>query len=191
MSSILLIPPATEPVSLAEAKHYLRVEHADDDDLIAALIASARTHVEAQTRRALITQTWRHVRDTWPADGRIAVLPAPLQSLTAVRVYDEEGDAQAIDVQTFIVDTAPAPGVVSFPPWSAPAPGRATAGIELDTVVGYGDAATDVPEPLRLAIRQLVAHWYENRGVVAGGGGAASLPAGVSELLAPYRVLSL
>ena len=190
MSSVLLIPPAVEPVSLAEAKGYLRVEHADDDDLIAGLIASARAHVEVQTRRALITQTWRHVRDTWPADGRIAVLPAPLQSLAAARVYDGQGDAQAIDVQTFVVDTVSAPGVVSFPPWSVPAPRRVMAGIELDIVVGYGDAATDVPEPLRLAVRQFVAHWYENRGVVAGSSGA-SLPANVAELLAPYRVLSL
>jgi len=189
MSSILFVPPAAEPLSLADAKAHLRVEHADDDGLIAALIAGARAHVEAQTRRALITQTWRHVRDAWPADGRIAVLPAPLQSLAAARVYDVEGNAQAIDLQTFVLDSVSAPGVVSFPPWSVPAPGRATVGIEIDTVVGYGDAATDIPEPLRLAIRQLVAHWYENRGVVAASG--ASLPVNVAELLAPYRVLSL
>ncbi len=56
MSSILLTPPAVEPVTLAEAKAYLRVEHGDDDDVIAALIAAARSHVEAQTRRVLITQ---------------------------------------------------------------------------------------------------------------------------------------
>jgi uncharacterized phiE125 gp8 family phage protein len=38
--------------------------------VIAALIAGARVHVEAQTRRALITQSWRLVRDVWPIDGR-------------------------------------------------------------------------------------------------------------------------
>jgi uncharacterized phiE125 gp8 family phage protein len=190
MSSILLVPPAVEPLSLADAKAYLRVAHTDDDDLITALIASARSHVEAQTRRALITQTWRLSRDAWPADGRITVLPAPLQSLTAARAYDADGNAQSIDSQAFVVDTIATPGVVSFAPWSVPPPGRATAGVELDVVAGYGDAATDVPEPLRLAIRQLAAHWYENRGVVAGSGGAP-LPANVADLLAPYRVLSL
>ena len=54
-------------MTLAEAKAYLRVEHDDDDDVIAALIAGARVHVEAQTRRALITQSWRLIRDAWPA----------------------------------------------------------------------------------------------------------------------------
>ena len=89
MPSILLTAPAVEPLTLAEAKAYLRVETPDDDDLIAALIAGARIHVEAETRRALITQSWRLSRDAWPPDGRLSVLPAPLQTLTAVRVYDE------------------------------------------------------------------------------------------------------
>jgi uncharacterized phiE125 gp8 family phage protein len=190
MSSVLLTPPATEPVSLAEAKAYLRVVHDDDDPLITALIAIGRTHVEAGTRRALIAQTWRHSRETWPTAGRIALLPAPLQELAAARVYDAEGNAQTIDAESFVLDTISVPGVVSFPPWSVPTPGRATAGIEIDFVAGYGETADDVPAPLRLAIRLLVAHWYENRGMVASGG-VAPLPASVAELIAPYRVLSL
>ena len=57
----------------------------------------------------------------------------------------------------------------AFAPWALPAPGRPAPGIELDVMVGYGDAAVDVPEPLRQAIRLLIAHWYENRGLVSGG----------------------
>ena len=105
MSSILLDGPAVEPVSLAEAKAYLRVEHDDDDDTIAALIAGARVHVEAQTRRALITQTWRLSRDAWPSNGRIAVLPAPLRELVAARIHKLDGTTQAIDADAFAVDT--------------------------------------------------------------------------------------
>jgi uncharacterized phiE125 gp8 family phage protein len=190
MPSILLTPPAIEPLSLAEAKDYLRVEHTDDDALIAALIAGARAHVEAQTRRALITQTWRHNRDAWPRDGRIEVPPAPLQALAAARVYDEEGMAQPIELESFIVDTIAAPGVISFPPWSVPAPGQKYGGIELDIVVGYGATANDVPEPLRLAIKALLSHWYDNRGVAAERD-VSPLPWSVAVLIATYRVLSL
>ena len=188
MSSILLTGPAVEPLSLADAKAYLRVAHDDDDDVIGVLIASARGHIEARTRRALITQTWRIVRDAWPADGRIAVTPAPLQEIAQARVFDIDGAAQVLDLQAFVLDTAAAPAIVSFAPWAMPAPGRAVAGIEIDVVVGYGDAAADVPEPLILAIRMLLAHWYEHRGVI---GANAALPAGVPELIAPYRALAL
>ena len=98
MSSILLTPPAVEPVTLAEAKAYLRVEHDDDDDVIASLIAAARSHIEAQTRRALITQTWQIRRDSWPGDGRIRVVPAPLGEVLAARTYDTEGSPYAVDL---------------------------------------------------------------------------------------------
>ena len=57
MSSILLTAPAAEPLTLDEARAFLRVEYHDDDAVIAALIAGARLHIEAQTRRALITQS--------------------------------------------------------------------------------------------------------------------------------------
>jgi uncharacterized phiE125 gp8 family phage protein len=189
MPSILLTAPAVEPLTLAEAKAYLRVETPDDDDLIAALIAGARIHVEAETRRALITQSWRLSRDAWPPDGRLAVLPAPLQTMTAVRVYDESNVSHALDTQTFVPDLAGS--ALVFAPWALPMPGRSAAGIELEVVCGYGGAAADVPEPLRQAIRLLVGHWYENRGVVAIGHETAVLPVTVAALLAPYRVLSL
>ena len=188
MPSLLLTAPAVEPLSLAEAKAYLRVEHTADDDVIAALIAAARIHIEAQTRRALITQGWRISADTWPVDGRLAVRPAPLRTLTAARVYDADGDAQAVDLQAFVLDAGHS--AIAFAPWALPAPGRLAAGIELDVVCGYGDAAADVPEPLRQAIRLLVAHWSENRGLAAVGT-VSVLPTTVAALIAPYRLLSL
>ena len=69
--------------------------------------------------------------------------------------------------------------------------GRSIAGIEIDVALGYGAAAADVPEPLRHAVKLLLAHWYENRGVTANGGESAPMTAGVEALIAPYRVLSL
>ena len=102
MASILLTPPAAEPLSLAEAKAFLRLETADDDPLIAAFISAARLHVETQTGLALITQSWRMVLDCWPANGRIAVRPAPLQTLTAARVFDFDGELRTIDTQAFV-----------------------------------------------------------------------------------------
>ena len=191
MSSLLLTGPAVEPVTLAEAKTFLRVAHDDDDDVIAALIAGARVHIEAQTRRALITQTWRLTRDLWPIDGRIMVLPAPLRALSAARIVKLDGTQHSIDPGQFAVDKAAAPAVLALEPGTLPISDRPVAGIELDIEAGYGDSAAAVPEPLRQAIRLLIAHWYENRGVTAIGHEVAVLPLTVTALLAPYRVLAL
>jgi uncharacterized phiE125 gp8 family phage protein len=188
---MLLTPPSAEPVALAEMKAFLRVEHDDDDDVIAALISGARTYIEARTRRALITQGWRLTRDVWPASGALPLLPAPVAALLAVRVYRVEGGADLIDAGLFALDKAAAPAVLTFVRGALPAPGRPRGGIEFDITAGYGEEAGDVPAPLRQAIRLLTAHWYENRALVAASGEVASVPAAVAALLAPYRVVSL
>jgi uncharacterized phiE125 gp8 family phage protein len=187
MPSLLLTPPAGEPVALDAMKAFLRVETADEDDIVAALIAGARVHVENWTRRALMTQTWRVVLHLWPEEGRVAVVPAPLQSLTAARIYAADSTTHSIDAQAFV--PALADSWLVFTPGTLPAPGRPMAGIELDVVVGYGDASA-VPEPFKQAIRLLVAHWYENRALLAERSNAV-LPQTVAAVLAPYRVLSL
>jgi uncharacterized phiE125 gp8 family phage protein len=191
MSSLLLTAPTVEPLSLVEAKGFLRIEHNDDDALIMALMSASRIHIETETRRALITQSWRIVLDAWPANGRLSVRPAPLRALTAVRVYDFNGNAHVLDLQAFVLNFGASE--LAFMPWVLMQPTRIAGGIELDVSLGYGDTALDVPEPLRQAMRLLIAHWYENRGLVAPGFriSNATLPATVAALLAPYRVFSL
>ncbi|MGD9839603.1 MAG: head-tail connector protein [Afipia sp.] len=188
MPAYLVTAPAAEPLSLADAKAFLRVEHGDDDAIITALVSAARHHVEALARCALITQTWRLVLDRWPDGGRIVPRIGPLRVLAAARVFNAAGEASEIDPEIFAVDRAA--GALAAPSWSLPVPGRSTAGIELDIEVGYG-AAGDVPQRLLQAIRMLVAHWYENRGLIAIGSSVAMMPASVNAMIASHRVLSL
>ncbi|MGH6951903.1 MAG: head-tail connector protein, partial [Vitreimonas sp.] len=65
MSIVTITPPASEPVSLAEAKLFLRIDHAAEDGLIAMLISAAREAVEAGIGRALITRRVREDLDIW------------------------------------------------------------------------------------------------------------------------------
>ncbi len=152
MSAILLVPLASEPLSLAEARQFLRVEHADDDTVITALIAAARAHVEALTRRALLNQTWRVVLDAWPANGRIAPRIGPLQTYRARRGCSMRvACAHALEVESFVIDTAA--NVIAAPCRALPAPGRAVAGIELDVICGFGALASEVPADLVHALK--------------------------------------
>jgi len=118
-------------------------------------------------------------------------VPVPLRSVVAARIYDAGGATHAIDTGAFVVDKAAAPAVLAFAPWTLTEPGRTAAGIEIDVEVGYGGAPANVPETLRQALLLLVAHWYENRGLVAVGQSVAVLPMAIAALIAPYRVLSL
>jgi len=70
-------------------------------------------------------------------------------------------------------------------------PGTRLGGIEIEFVAGFGDAPSDVPEPIRHALRLLVAHWYEVRNPVHIGSMATRVPDTVSELLMPYRARRL
>ena len=69
----------TAPVLLAEAKLFLRVEHAAEDGLIQTLIEAARARVEGDVGLTLSS--------TSPAALRLAIL------MLALRAY-ERGDAE-------------------------------------------------------------------------------------------------
>jgi uncharacterized phiE125 gp8 family phage protein len=67
-------PPAIEPVTLTEAKQHLRVDIADDDTYIEALIVAARQYAEEYLDRALISQQLAVRMDTFPYEFE---LPRP------------------------------------------------------------------------------------------------------------------
>src|SRR5207237_2496259 len=113
------------------------------------------------------------------------------RSVIAARVYDAGGATHAVDPAAFVADKGAAPAVLAFAPATPAEPGRAVAGIEIDVEVGYGAAPSNIPETLRQALLLLVAHWYENRGLIAIGNSVAVLPMPIAALIAPYRVLSL
>ena len=69
MRLVLITPPASEPVTLAEAKLHARIQHDEDDALVASLIVAARRHCETCLKSALVTQTWTLYLDSFPSAG--------------------------------------------------------------------------------------------------------------------------
>ena len=204
MNPVVTIPPAVEPVSLAEAKAHLRIDHADEDTLISDLIAGARSYCENYTGRAFVAQTLAWSLSAWPgirqardsdidycrlfpdSPASYAEVPrGPLVSVSSITIYDDDDVASVWSADNYYVSTRTGriyrrSGVA----W--PQPARAADGIEIVYVAGFGSAAPDVPEPLRRAVMLMLAHLYEWRQPVADAPGAP-LPMSVAELLAPYR----
>jgi uncharacterized phiE125 gp8 family phage protein len=188
MTAALITPPAVEPVSLDDARAHLRIDGSDDDALISSAIVSARAHVEALTRRALVEQGWRVYLDAWPRRRIIRVPVTPLISVDAITVYDGSGDPTTLTTEYYDVDVATGRILMAA---GVPLPTRHLNGIEIDITAGYGATSIDVPTPLRRAVLMLVAHWYEHRGVVGHDMAGSVPPQGFDALIAPYRVLWL
>lgn len=184
MTAFLVRPPAAEPVSLAEAKAHVRLDHDAEDDLVAALIPAARGLVEHRTRRALIDQGWRLALDRWPRRGPVRLSPAPVASVDAVTVFGADGTPHVLAADDYAVDLA---GGRLVPGPTATRPGRALNGIEIDYSCGYGETAAAVPEPLRQAILLLVGHWFEVREAASLGVIASPVAFGFEALVAPFR----
>lgn len=136
MTSYLIAGPGEEPVTLAAAKLFCRIDGTDEDALLGALIAAARLHVESITGRALITQTWRL------GLAQVSGLVVPLPVVPAASLVE------APDGAVLQGDAVLLAGPVD--------------GLSIDYTAGYGDA-DDVPADLKQAVLVLVAYWYEHR----------------------------
>jgi uncharacterized phiE125 gp8 family phage protein len=156
--------PAALPISVAEVKAQMRVEHSDDDDLIYRLIttAVAFTDVQGALGKAIITQTWRQ----WTAanPGEVYLLVKPVQSLTAVKYYDTSGVLQTATLADFdLLGTANSKYVKPATGKAWPSTQARPDAIALEYSSGYGATAASIPETIRHGLMMLVAHWYENR----------------------------
>jgi uncharacterized phiE125 gp8 family phage protein len=185
MTPLALTPPAIEPVSLSEAKDFLRILADDEDELLGTLITAARLMVEAASGRMLIEQSWRIVLDAWPRGGEIRLPLSPVRSIAAARVHDGEGAVEAVAPAALALVAGSDPPLIAVS-GPVPAPGRPRAPIEIDLVAGFGATRDTVPAPLRQAVLRLACRWFEHRGDVVSRD-AARLPAEIAALVAPYR----
>lgn len=159
MNIRVITPPTEEPVTLTEAKVFLRVDGTTDDALITALIVAAREKGEEISRRAYVTQTLEETVDSWCLNFKVA--RPPLQSVTSVKYKNFYGTESTWT--DYILDTYSQPGVILF----STLPGdilQKTGAITVRFVAGYGAAAA-VPQRVKNSILALVMFWYETREV--------------------------
>jgi len=184
MALKLITPPASEPVSLDEAKAYLRIDTNDEDALISGLIAAAREYCESFQNRAYITQTWELSFDDFP-NMPLKLPRPPLVSVESVKVIDTTGAEITLDTSDYIVDTDSEPGRIAF------ASGKCWPSVELSPVnavkirytAGYDDAQK-VPQSVKQAMLIYIAHRYENPDT-------DDVPEVVRTLLWPDRVVPI
>lgn len=180
----LLTPPAVEPVSLATAKKYLRVDHADDDDLIQILISAARQAAEHETGRIFGTSSWRIVELCFPDRGLpLGLNLSPVQSITSITYKDKAGTEQTLQDYTLWPDDC-APAILP-PPAGWPALGSHWWAVTIEVVAGFAVVPLPVVQWMLLRIGTA----YENREALIDGR-LQEMPRNfVNGLLDPYRVV--
>lgn len=188
-----IIPPATAPVTLAEAKAHLRVEHGETDAQIAAMIEAAVSHLDGWQGvlgRCLINQGWTITLAGWPP-RRLIALPFPDCSAAAVSYLDAAGAAQTLDGAGYTVLEAVTGSEIAFfddtimPALKAGHPAPVT----VSFTAGFGALASAVPAALRHAVLLLVGDmWLARESFVVGGRVSETRSAAtVEHLIAGFR----
>jgi uncharacterized phiE125 gp8 family phage protein len=119
----------------------------EDPELVRAIETARR---EAEKRgRALITQTWRALYDSFPV-VEVELPKPPLQSVDSVKYVDDDGTLQTLATSEYVVDTSGVRGRVYLAyegEW--PIHRLERNAVRIEFVAGYGDDPGDVPANFR------------------------------------------
>ncbi|MGY3609923.1 MULTISPECIES: head-tail connector protein [unclassified Bradyrhizobium] len=182
---VLVAPPASTPVTLAEAKMHLRVDHDDEDALISSLISAVTDHLDGWTGilgRCLVEQQWRQDFDAF---AQCLPLPlGPVMDIVSVTWRSSTNQSSPVDASTYTLRTdGGGRSFVRFKnSFSAPDDLDERAAVSVTYKAGY----ETVPPAIKAAMLLHIGTLYERREAVADGS-LAELPMGAAMLIAPYR----
>jgi hypothetical protein len=164
----------TEPVTLAEAKAYARIDGSSEDTLITSLITMARTHCESYIGKCIVLKTVEINSFTFPYQFQMPYGPLTNElNVTKCVTVDQNGVETPLNYQ---VNAGLFPKIFILG-------GDQSYKFKLVYIAGM----TTVPEDIKLAIKMMVNTLYERREDVIVGTIVAEFPLGVKALLMPYK----
>lgn len=183
MTLRLITAPTSEPVTLEQAKLWLRLDGDAEIDTVEMLISAARQALDGADGylgRCLVTQTWEMTLDAFPAGSEIRIPLSPVQSIVSVKYLDASGDEQSFSSDNYRFSADDLSGSLLLEEGASwPSAGNGSASVAIRFVVGY---AGGVPEGLKVEILKLIGFWFENRQM------AGQIPDGWSSR---YRALAV
>lgn len=181
MSVRVVTKPAYEPVTIAEAKLWCRIDDddTDEDAMVLLLISAMREYAEELTGRSYVQRTLELRLDKFPDDGEIELPFPPVQSVSSVSYIDGDGTLQTLSVSP----TGWQEDLVSEParicPLYAqtwPASQAVYGAVRVRYVAGYANPNA-IPKKLRLWMQARVATLFENREqIFSQGGNVVQIP---------------
>ena len=192
MGYTLVTAPTSEPISLAQAKLFLRLDDIGgshpDDSLITSLIAAVRQFAERETKRSLITQAWRYTADAFYDCGRdeIWLEKGPITAISSITYLDMAGATQTLASTEYTTDlTGPLARVAPAFGKAWPATLPQIGAVAVNFTAGYGDADA-VPHGVKQWMLLRLRALYDNRSEIVDG--AAVVPSYVDRMLNSYSI---
>jgi uncharacterized phiE125 gp8 family phage protein len=163
----VVTPPASEPVTIAEAKAQLSIGASDDshDTELASLIAAAREEWERDTSIALITRTLEHRLPKFLTSIALTVRPAI--AVSSVKYIDSSGIEQTVTASDYYLDGDEVRFLSTF---VKPTVQDRSEAVRITYTAGYGSDSRACPELDRMAIKLSLANRFEDRDMIAASG---------------------
>ena len=182
----LITGPATEPVTLAQAKEHLLIEtdNTDFDVYISALILAARKFIEERTGYICVLSTWQLLLDSWRSDDFVYLSRKPVKSISKVEYFPASGtDYETLDANQYVATGKHNPPVVYLK--SKPSLMIMPNAVKITFTAGHDLSGTTdpVPEYITQAIKILLRHMFENRTEEVSGATISKLDKGFEYLL--------
>ena len=190
MPLVLSTAPTGDPVSLADIKAHVREDTSDNDAWLTAAIKSAVAYLDGPKgilNQCIMPQQWQAFYDAFPAGSLLKINIGPVTALTKFEYQDASGTWTDVLGSTYIskfTDGDLQIALNSGASW--PTPKNTVDCVRVTFTAGYANAAS-VPADLVMAIKMMVAHWFENRGVILDDRRVESLPFVVDALIAKHR----
>ena len=177
----------TYPVSLTEAKSHLKVDTTADDTYIESIIKAATQLSEEYTNRFFIdTVVTQYASDFKEIE---TLFKSKVSAVTHVKYYDSNNTLQTLSATVYDEQLNYEPAQIQLADGqSYPAFTKRNDAVRVRYTVGYGSAASDVPEIIKQAILLTIGNFYENRNSVITGKTATELPQNSKWLLDTYKV---
>lgn len=169
------VEPVSEPITLAQAKNYLKVDFDDDNDLITSLIASARVRLEKYAGVAMSARTLQVVAYV---DEFIELPYAPLNNITKVEYWDNGTWVEMSLGDYYILGTTYKKIYM-------------VANNRMEYRFTYTCGYTTIPQPMITALYKLIADLYDYRESSVEDSKPNSNITSAYELIKPYKRISI
>lgn len=164
LSPVTITAPEAEPVDLAKAKQYLRIDAGDDsfDDEVESFIAASRAEIEQICNTRMITQDVLLVASGFADLQHLPI--GPVQDVVTVHYIDADGEEQLLAAENYelVVGVLDAQ-IIKVSGFVWPVIADRPDAVRVTATVGYGDAGTALPRDLYFVILQAVRAKFDGR----------------------------